>query len=180
MTKMAIARRYAKALLITAKKENRIQEINDELWSLSVLINQVRKFWEVINNPLYDLDRRQEILTEVARVTGMSPAVHGLLRLLLVKNRMRYFPLIVSTYQEMADEALGRVRARVFAAAELTETEKEKIRKRLIKATGKEVILETVQDSSLIGGVVTKIKGLVLDGSLRTQLTRIRESLARG
>lgn len=180
MTKMTIARRYAKALLITAKKEKRIQEINDELASLSVLMDRVKAFWEVINNPLYDLDRRQKVLEEVARVTGMSPVVVGLLRLLLVRNRTRYLPLIVSAYQEMADEALGRIRARVFSAVELTKEEKEKIRKKLSKSTGKEVILETIQDRSLIGGVVAKVKGLVLDGSLRTQLTRIRESLARG
>ncbi len=180
MTKMTIARRYAKALLILAKKEKRVQEISDELSSLSVLIERVTKFWEVVNNPLYDLDRRQDVLAEVARATEMSPAVLGLLRLLLVKNRMKYLPFIVSVYQEMADESLGRVRAKVYAAMDLTKEEGEKIKKKLAVVTGREVILETTRDPSLIGGVVTKIGGLVLDGSLRTQLLKIKETVARG
>lgn len=180
MIKITIARRYARALLITGKKEKSVQEISDQLSALSALIEQVPTFWQVINNPLYDLDRRKEILTEVARKTGMSQALLGLLSLLLVKNRMKYLPFIISVYQEMADEALGRVRARVYSASELTKEEREKIRKKLSRVTGKDVIIETYQDASLIGGVVTKIKGLVFDGSLRTQLTKIRESVARG
>jgi len=180
MTKRTIARRYAKALLIAAKKEKRVQEIDDELSSLLVLIEQVLRFWQVVNDPLYDLDRRVLVLSKVAQATGLSPPVVGLLTLLLEKGRMKYLPFIISVYHEMADEALGRVRVSVYAAMEPTKEQKEKMRKKLAGVTGKEVILETVQDTSLIGGLVTKIGGLVLDGSLRTQLTKIRESLAKG
>jgi F-type H+-transporting ATPase subunit delta len=180
MIKRTIARRYAKALLIIAKKENRVQKIGDELSSLSVLMERVQKFWQVVNDPVYTRDRRKRILSEVARVTGMSPSVLGLLRLLLDKDRMKYLPSIISVYNEMADEALARVRARVTYAMEPTAEQREKMRKKLVGVTGKEVILETTRDASLIGGMVTKIGGLVLDGSLKTQLTRIRESLAKG
>jgi F-type H+-transporting ATPase subunit delta len=93
---------------------------------------------------------------------------------------MKYLPFIIAVYQEMADEAMGRVRASVYTVMEPTKEEKEKIREKLTKVTGKEVILETIQDASLIGGMVTKIRGLVLDGSLRTQLATIRENLAKG
>jgi F-type H+-transporting ATPase subunit delta len=93
---------------------------------------------------------------------------------------MRYLQSIVSVYHEMADEAMGRVRANVYAAIEPTSEEKKKIQERLARVTGKEVILETIHDTSLIGGMVAKIGGLVLDGSLRTQLARIRENLAKG
>ena len=95
-------------------------------------------------------------------------------------TRMKYLSLIIQVYHEIADESLGRIRASVYSAIELTKDEKEKIRKKLARVTGKEVILETIRDASLIGGVVTKIKGLVLDGSLKTQLVRIRESVMRG
>jgi F-type H+-transporting ATPase subunit delta len=56
----------------------------------------------------------------------------------------------------------------------------EKIKAALSEQTGKKVNIETKVDVSLIGGVVTKIGDLVLDGSVRTQLYTIRESLKRG
>ena len=180
MTKRTVARRYAKALLIIGKKEKRVQAIDGELSSVLVLFERVPRFWQVINDPLYDLDRRRRVLAEVARIANMSPTVLGLLRLLLEKGRIKYFPLIISVYQEMADEVVGRVRASVYAAMEPSAKEKEKIREKLMKVIGKEVILEATQDPTLIGGMVTKIGGLVLDGSLKTQLARMRENLAKG
>ena len=36
------------------------------------------------------------------------------------------------------------------------------------------------QDPSLIGGVVTKIGDLVLDGSIKTQILNMRDSFKRG
>ena len=40
--------------------------------------------------------------------------------------------------------------------------------------------MEVEQDPSLIGGIVTRIGDLVLDGSIKTQLLSMRESLKRG
>ena len=56
----------------------------------------------------------------------------------------------------------------------------DKIKKALSKKTGKTIVLNVEQDSSLIGGVVTKIGDLVLDGSVKTQLINMRETLKKG
>ncbi len=55
-----------------------------------------------------------------------------------------------------------------------------KIREALAKRTGKDIILDVQQDPELIGGIVTKIGDLVLDGSVKTHLVNMRESLKRG
>jgi F-type H+-transporting ATPase subunit delta len=46
--------------------------------------------------------------------------------------------------------------------------------------TGKTVIVEFREDPDLIGGVIAKVGDLVLDGSVRTQLINIKETLKRG
>ena len=48
------------------------------------------------------------------------------------------------------------------------------------KITTKDIVLDIKTDPALIGGVVTKIGDLVLDGSIKTQLLNMRESLKRG
>jgi F-type H+-transporting ATPase subunit delta len=82
--------------------------------------------------------------------------------------------------QKFADELKGVVRATLTAAAALSDDSAEKIRTALSKMTGKEVSLTVEQDPSLIGGIVTRIGDLVLDGSIKTQLLNMRESLKRG
>jgi F-type H+-transporting ATPase subunit delta len=74
----------------------------------------------------------------------------------------------------------GIARASVISATDLSSDAVEKIRDSLSKMTGKEVKLEVEKDTSLIGGIVTKIGDLVLDGSIKTQLLNMRESLKRG
>ena len=55
-----------------------------------------------------------------------------------------------------------------------------KIKEALSKKTGKTIVLNVDQDPDLIGGVVTKIGDLVLDGSVRTQLMNMSETLKKG
>jgi F-type H+-transporting ATPase subunit delta len=100
--------------------------------------------------------------------------------LLFDKGRIGYIGDIDDFYQKLADELKGVARASLVSAATLPSETIEKIRAGLSEKTGKEVILEVEQDRNLIGGIVTKIGDLVLDGSIKTQLSNIRESLKRG
>jgi F-type H+-transporting ATPase subunit delta len=100
--------------------------------------------------------------------------------LLFDKGRMGYIGEINNFYQKLADELKGIARASLVSATELASDIVEKIRASLSQKTGKDIILEVEQDPSLIGGIVTKIGDLVLDGSIKTQLSNMRESLRRG
>jgi F-type H+-transporting ATPase subunit delta len=71
------------------------------------------------------------------------------------------------------------VRADLASAVDLPEQTIQKIQAALSKKTGKEVRMEVRVDPALIGGAVTKIGDLVLDGSVRTQLMGLKESLQR-
>ena len=70
-------------------------------------------------------------------------------------------------------------RAQLVTAYDLSDESVEKIRDALAKLTGNEVALEVETDPSLIGGVVTKVGDLVLDGSIKTQLLNMKETLKR-
>ena len=74
----------------------------------------------------------------------------------------------------------GIERASLISAIELSSETTDKIRDSLMKMTGKKIILEQQVEPDLIGGLVTQIGDLVLDGSIKTQLLNMRESLKRG
>jgi F-type H+-transporting ATPase subunit delta len=106
--------------------------------------------------------------------------MHAFLLLLFDKGRIGFIESIDTYYQKMADELKGIARAELVSAAALSDESVDKIQKSLSDMIGKEIILNTTQDPSLIGGVVTKIGDLVLDGSIKTQLMNMKESLKRG
>jgi F-type H+-transporting ATPase subunit delta len=106
--------------------------------------------------------------------------MRSFLLLLFDKGRIGFIDSIDEFYQKLADELKGVARATVTSATELSSDAIEKIRKGLSRRTGKKVILEINQDPSLIGGIVTRFGDLVLDGSIKTQLLGMRESLKKG
>ena len=55
----------------------------------------------------------------------------------------------------------------------------DRLRRALSERTGQEVRLEIEVDPSLIGGAIAKVGDLVFDGSLRTQLGRMRQKMVQ-
>ena len=180
MKNLAIARRYAKALLLIGKEDNQIDTYRQELEDFSALIEKEGTLGQAINNPLYNADGRKKILESVIEKLALSRVMKSFLTLLFDKGRFVYLSSINDFYQKLADELKGIARASLVSATELSSEAVDKIRNTLSDKTGKDIILEVEQDPGLIGGIVTRIGDLVLDGSIKTQLLNMRESLKRG
>ncbi len=180
MKNLAIARRYAKALLMIGKDDGQAENYKDELDGVARLIQSNQELEQAITNPLHDATARKKVLTAVVEKLGLSKVMKSFITLLFDKGRIGFLEGINDFYQELADELKGIARATVVSATELSDDAIEKIRQGLSNRTGKEVILEVNQDPGLIGGIVTRIGDLVLDGSVKTQLLNMRESLKKG
>lgn len=180
MKNLAIARRYAKALLMIGKDDGQAENYKDELDGVARLIQSNQELEQAITNPLHDATARKKVLTAVVEKLGLSKVMKSFITLLFDKGRIGFLAGINDFYQELADELKGIARATVVSATELSDDAIEKIRQGLSNRTGKEVILEVNQDPGLIGGIVTRIGDLVLDGSVKTQLLNMRESLKKG
>jgi len=177
---LAIARRYAKALLLIGKEDGQAETYREELGGMAELVAGEKALDQAINNPLYDVDQRRDVLEAVIRQGRLSKVMNSFLLLLFDKGRFGILGHINEFYQILADELKGIARASLVTASELSTDAVEKIREALSQKTGKKVLLEVEQDPSLIGGIVTRIGDLVLDGSIKTQLLNMRESLKRG
>jgi F-type H+-transporting ATPase subunit delta len=177
---LAIARRYAKALLLIGKEDGQTETYREELGQFAELIEGDNTLERAINNPLYDVDARRKVLQLLIEKMEVSQVMNSYLNLLFEKGRLGFIGNINEFFQKQADELKGVVRANLVSATELSSETVEKIVEALSQKTGKEVILDVDQDPSLIGGIVTRIGDLVLDGSIKTQLLSMRESLKRG
>ena len=72
------------------------------------------------------------------------------------------------------------MKARVIAAAPLDDAQRARLERAHAARTGRNVELEISVDPALIGGAVATIGNVVFDGSLRTQLSQLRETLSQG
>ena len=180
MKNLAIARCYAKALLLIGKEDGQTETYRKELAEFSEFMEKEKSLEQAINNPLYNADGRKKVLETITEKVALSAIMKSFFALLFEKGRFIYLTSINELYQELADELKGIARAHMVSATELSSEAVEKIRKTLSEKTDKDIILEVEQDPSLIGGIVTRIGDIVLDGSIKTQLLNMRESLKKG
>src|SRR6185295_6157407 len=98
------------------------------------------------------------------------PLTRNFLAVLADHRRLDQLAPIAEHYQRLVDDALGRVRARIVSAAEMSADEETALTTVIERLTGKKVVAERSIDPELLGGVTVEVGGKVYDGSLRTQL----------
>jgi F-type H+-transporting ATPase subunit delta len=180
MKNLTISRRYAKALILIGQEDGNAEKYNAELESVVGLFDTQENFETALTNPLYNKNDRKKVLQAVLAATDLSVIMKSFISLLFDKGRIGFLREIASYYNDLADELKGVVKASIVSATELSSDAVDKIKKALSKKTGKNIVLNVEQDPGLIGGVVTKIGDLVLDGSVKTQLINMRETLKKG
>jgi F-type H+-transporting ATPase subunit delta len=103
----------------------------------------------------------------------------NLARLLVRKNRTALAVDIAGQFEQLLEEQRGVSRARATTAVPLGAAERAGLSQRLEQQTGGEVILETVVDPELLGGVMVQIGDRLIDASTRSKLRALRDNLTR-
>jgi F-type H+-transporting ATPase subunit delta len=177
----AVAKRYAKALFDLAREQGRTEAVGQELAAAIGVFQAHPELGEFLRRPGQSPAAKRETITAVAGEFGFSTLARDFVVLLALRGRVDHLPAIAGAYADLADTALGRLRARVRTAVPLTGAERGTVAARLGREFGgREVILDEVVDDTLLGGFVAQVGSTVLDGSLDGQLARIRERLTRG
>ncbi len=180
MTNLAIARRYAKALLAIGKEDGQAETYKEELSGFVETLEKEKILKHALTNRLYAADSRKKVLQKVLEELSLSKVMNSFLSLVFDKGRIAYLKDISEFYQKLTDELVNIARATVTSAVELSSDAQEKIQEALSKMTGKKVIVDAQTDPSLIGGLVAKIGDLVFDGSIKAQLVTIQDIFKRG
>ena len=184
MSQMVIARRYASALSNLAKKENNLEQVGTELMDFCDTLHEAVELQESLSNNKVPMAVRNSILTEILTKMKLSPLVSTFLRYLLSKRRLTLVHDIVQAFALLTQEAMGILPAEVTVAKEPRSKESkdllQKLQEQLSASTGKTVQIHVSVDPSIIGGIVTRIGSMVIDGSIRNQLIQVRESIIRG
>ena len=179
MIEGSLSRRYARALFQLAVEGAREERVGEEI-SRYAEVYTTSALVRVVSNRALAARARKNVALEVARSLGLSSLTINFLSLLADRDRVAILPSIASRYRRLLDEAKGRVEARLVAASPLGQDMMERVRAALHAISGKEVILHEETDPALIGGVRVELEGRVYDGSVRTQLEKMRERMERG
>ena len=180
MSSSAISIRYAKALLNIASEKKLVESYAEELANVVSVFKSEDMLRLLLDSPTFPLEKKTAIMSDVCDLLKSSEGMKNFLFLLLEKGRIAYIPQIDRNYRKLADDLSGVVRAKIKSAGKLTKAKTDAIKQGLEKQTGKQVVLSVETDKSLIGGLQAEMGGKLFDGSVKTQLKRIADTLAKG
>jgi len=172
-----LATRYSRALLgalATPAEQNLADEF---LAALSQSMTQNTELRGFLLDPASSASAKKSLLTSLCAARNIPDRVKTFLEMIVDNARLANLPSIAEVFHLERESGQGMVSATLTAAAPLTPELKARAAAALEKLSGRKVNLTIEIDPGLLGGAVTQVGSMVYDGSLKTQLARLRRTM---
>ena len=177
MSSSKIAKRYSKALVGLCDKDKSHEHVARDLKKIVDALEENPQVPAALVDPKVGRATKAKVLESIGQSLLLRPLTRNLLSYLNDQGRLGEIEGILLDFNERLDEIAGRIRATVTTAKPLNPMDMSKIKTALEKATGKQVVIESKVDENIVGGVVTRMGNIVLDGSIRTALNNMKSLL---
>jgi F-type H+-transporting ATPase subunit delta len=174
MPRKAYARRYAQAVFEMALEKKELGQWQSDLQKIADAVSDAN-FLAVLESPKVKIDDKTKLLSEL--FGDVNPLVMNLVRLLIAKAGIGMIGDIAEEYQRLLDSYHGIEPAEVITAVPLDDKDIKKLTENLSDLVGKKVVLKSKVDPDVIGGIVARVGGKLLDGSTRSKLSALRREL---
>lgn len=168
---------YAQALYDLASVSEAYDAVDE---GMKAVVKAVRGNVD-LREALVDTSVPGEKKREVVRAIfgdAVVPEVVAIAALLVERGHADLLGAVSAEYERLLEERRGVVIADVTTAVPLSEALRARLVEKLAAATGRTVSLRESVDPSILGGIVIKVAGRVLDGSVNTQLRELRQALS--
>lgn len=170
-----VAEGASEALLTAAEHEDALQLMSQQLLFVArVLGEQTPLAWALVDERR-DVQERQALLAQVFGQV-LDPRVRRLLDLTLALG----VPDLARSARHLGERAAargGRVVAEVSSAVPLDADRQQRLSVALAHVAGSAVELDLAVDPRLVGSMVVRVGGQVIDGSVLHELALAREQL---
>jgi F-type H+-transporting ATPase subunit delta len=173
-----ISKTYGDALFELAIETDKLDALQEEVEAVMEVLDTNPEFVKLMCHPKISMDEKTEVLNTVFQGKA-SDELTGFLATIESKGRFQEIHNILSYFVDRCREYKKIGVAYVTSAVPLKDSEKKAVEEKLLETTAYEsFIMNFDEDSSLIGGMVIRIGGRVVDSSVKTKLSNMAKSLS--
>lgn len=169
------ARRYAEAVFSLSQERGTTAQWSEDLQILNALVSDSETL-SYLNNPKIPSATRLELVDRA--LESAQPEARRLGRMLVERRRLPIVPDMVEAFEEEVLTSQGIAVADVTTAVELDAAMEQATAQKISEIVGQKVVLRAHVDPSIMGGIVVRIGDNLIDGSVSSQLHRLRERLS--
>ncbi len=168
-------RRYAQAVFEIALETRELDRWQSDLRKIAEAVSD-SSFLAVLESQKIKIADKERFLKET--LGGIGPLAMNLVMLLVSRSGIGMVPEVATEFKKRLDKYRGIETAQVTTAVPLDDKDKDKLKTQLGALTGVEIELKTEVDPAILGGIVARVGGKLLDGSTRSKLAALKKELA--
>ena len=164
------------ATLGAAEKGDRLDDVEDELFRFGRILDREPELGGLLADTATPTDGRVALLDRL--LDGkVTPTTVALLRQAVRLPRGRHLDTVAEELAELAAARRQRSIARVLTPVRLAPEQEDRLRDTLARLYGRPMSLQIDLDETLLGGLVVRVGGEVIDGSVAGRLEAARRNL---
>ncbi len=170
-----LASNFGNALFMLAIENGTLERVRSDIEEAALASAREPKYLPLIDSPALPLADRLSLIDKA--FSGVSSEVKNTLKLLSEKRLAYILPKVKDAFMKEYDSYKGIERVTAITAVPLTMEQIERLKAKLQRVTGKQIIIENSIDPGLLGGMKLRYLGRQLDGSIRSRLDAFEKSL---
>jgi F-type H+-transporting ATPase subunit delta len=172
---VSVAATYAEALYEAATEKDAVEPVAADVAAFAEAMHESAELRGALSSP--EVDTRAKKAAVAGLTEDAHPLVANFLQVLIDRGRMAEFPEVARAFQERVARAEHRLDVEAITAVPMPDDLRKRVVQRIQGQTGATVELTESVDPDIVGGVVLRIGGVVVDGSLRRRLEELRQTL---
>ena len=172
-----IAERYAKGLSESIEDTGQLEAALASMEDISAVFAENRDFRSTLSNPAVHIEERAGVLHGVMSGEAAPETVLRLLEMLLRRGRISLLADVTEIFSVLVDERLNRIGAKVSTAVPLDDERRGQLAAALEAYFKKTIRMRCDVDPGILGGVIARVGSVVVDGSVRNRLERLKSTL---
>ena len=173
------AKKYAKTFISIVGIDEAPKALA-ELALLENLMAKSREFRSLLVNPRFSSAERENGLKQVAVRFCLSEKIVKFVIHLTQVRVVSALAEVIKAATMIYMEKKKRAKAIVLTPVEISAKYEERLKASLKKLIEKDVDIEVVMDSSLLGGILVKVGSTMYDSSVKGQLRLLKDELIKG
>jgi F-type H+-transporting ATPase subunit delta len=169
-----VAKNYAKALFLGARKGNLLDKTATELGVFKQ--NFSTSFANELKNPVIAKNDLSRIIEEVTMKFQLSQLTSNFFASIVRNRRLNLFPEIYEEFLRLFKQYQNIVEVEVVSAVKAKQSQIEKVKMLIAKKhPGKTIVIREVVKEEILGGFQIKIGSEVMDVSIKNQLDTLKK-----
>lgn len=159
-----------------AEKDGSLDRVEDELFRFGRILDREPELSRLLSDLTEPSDKRVDLLHEVLG-EKVAPITATLLEQSVRIPRSRHLDVAAEQLSELAASRRDRYVAHVRTPVRLTAEQEQRLTDSLTRLYGRPISVQAELDPDLLGGLVVRVGGELIDGSVAGRLAAARRTL---